>query len=135
MVVRNSVLLVQRAGNAQIRMELEMLNVCRYVCRFATLCSRVEVIFVKLFTVNFCVNKPMTSLVIIKMMIMMMVVVVVVMVMVMVMMMMMMMSSTEVIQLTDYGTGCRNVSHCQQQQSYSGLRSPGRSNSTYFWLW
>ena len=22
---------------------------------------------------------------------------------------------------------------CQQQQSYSGLRSPGRSNSTYFW--
>ena len=33
----------------------------------------------------------------------------------------------------DYHTGCRNVSHCQQQQSYSGLRSPGRSNSTYFW--
>ena len=33
----------------------------------------------------------------------------------------------------DYRTGCRNVSHCQQQQSYSGLRSPGRSNSTYFW--
>ena len=32
----------------------------------------------------------------------------------------------------DYRTGCRNVSHCQQQQSYSGLRSPGRSNSTYF---
>ena len=29
----------------------------------------------------------------------------------------------------DYRTGC----HCQQQQSYSGLRSPGRSNSTYFW--
>ena len=29
---------------------------------------------------------------------------------------------------------CRNVSHCQQQQSYSGLRSPGRSNSIYFWL-
>ena len=25
------------------------------------------------------------------------------------------------------------LSHCQQQQSYSGLRSPGRSNSTYFW--
>ena len=23
-------------------------------------------------------------------------------------------------------------SDCQQQQSYSGLRSPGRSNSTYF---
>ena len=44
--------------------------------------------------------------------------------------------STDVIQLTltldDYRTGCRNVSHCQQQQSYSGLRSPGRSNSTYF---
>ena len=33
----------------------------------------------------------------------------------------------------DYRTGCRNVSHCQQQQSYSGLPSPGRSNSTYFW--
>ena len=33
----------------------------------------------------------------------------------------------------DYHTGCRNVSHCQQQ-SYSGLRSPGRSNSTYFWI-
>ena len=33
----------------------------------------------------------------------------------------------------DYRTGCRNVSHCQQQQPYSGLRSPGRSNSTYFW--
>ena len=32
----------------------------------------------------------------------------------------------------DYRTGCRNISHCQQQQSYSGLRSPGRSNST-FW--
>ena len=32
----------------------------------------------------------------------------------------------------DYCTGCRNVSHCQQQQSYSGLSSPGRSNST-FW--
>ena len=32
----------------------------------------------------------------------------------------------------DYCTGCRNVSHCQQQQSYSGLCSPGRSNSTYF---
>ena len=33
----------------------------------------------------------------------------------------------------DYRTGCRNVSNCQQQQSYSGLHSPGRSNSTYFW--
>ena len=33
----------------------------------------------------------------------------------------------------DYRTGCRNVSHCQQQQSYSGLCSPGGSNSTYFW--
>ena len=32
----------------------------------------------------------------------------------------------------DYRTGCRNVSHRQQQQSYSGLRSPGRSNLTYF---
>ena len=26
----------------------------------------------------------------------------------------------------DYRTGCRNVSHCQQQQSYSGLCSTGR---------
>ena len=33
----------------------------------------------------------------------------------------------------DYHTGCRSISHCQQQQSYSGLCSPGRSNSTYFW--
>ena len=33
----------------------------------------------------------------------------------------------------DYPTGCRNVTHCrQQQQSYSGLRSPGLSNSTNF---
>ena len=32
----------------------------------------------------------------------------------------------------DYRTGCRNVSYCQQQQSYSGLSSPVRSNSTYF---
>ena len=32
----------------------------------------------------------------------------------------------------NYQTGCRNVSHCQQQQFYSGLRSPGRSNSTLF---
>ena len=31
----------------------------------------------------------------------------------------------------DYRTGCRNVSHCQRQQSYSGLRSPGQSTSTY----
>ena len=29
-------------------------------------------------------------------------------------------------------TGCRNVGHCQQQ-SYSGLRSPGRSNSNYIY--
>ena len=27
----------------------------------------------------------------------------------------------------DYRTGCRNVRNCQQQQSPSGLRSPGRS--------
>ena len=33
----------------------------------------------------------------------------------------------------DYRTGCRSVSHCEQQQSYSGLRSPRRSNSTYFY--
>ena len=32
----------------------------------------------------------------------------------------------------DYHTGCQNVSHCQQQQSYSGLHSPRQSNSTYF---
>ena len=31
----------------------------------------------------------------------------------------------------DYRTGCRNVSHCQRQQSYSGLRSPGQSTSIY----
>ena len=31
----------------------------------------------------------------------------------------------------DYCTGCRNVSHCQQQ-SFSGLRSSGRSKSTYY---
>ena len=29
-------------------------------------------------------------------------------------------------------TCCRNASHCQQQ-SYSGLRSPGRSCSTYLY--
>ena len=33
----------------------------------------------------------------------------------------------------DYSTGCRDLSRCQQKQSYWGLRSPGRSNSTYFW--
>ena len=32
----------------------------------------------------------------------------------------------------DNRPGCRNVSHCQQQ-SYSGLRSTGRSYSTYLW--
>ena len=37
----------------------------------------------------------------------------------------------------DNRTGCGSVRHCQQQQSYSGLRSPGRSYSTYksLWLW
>ena len=25
------------------------------------------------------------------------------------------------------------VGHCQQKRSYSGLRSPGRSNATYLW--
>ena len=30
----------------------------------------------------------------------------------------------------DYRTGVRNVSRCQQQQSCSGLRLPGRSYST-----
>ena len=54
MVVRSSVLLAQRAGNAQIRMELEMLNVYRYVRLFGALCDRVEAIFVKLFAFNFC---------------------------------------------------------------------------------
>ena len=37
----------------------------------------------------------------------------------------------------DFRKGCRNVRHCQQQQSYSALRSPGRSYSTCFnmkWL-
>ena len=33
---------------------------------------------------------------------------------------------------TDYRTSCRNVSYCQQQ-SNSGLLSPGRSRSTYLW--
>ena len=33
----------------------------------------------------------------------------------------------------DYCTGCRNVSHCEQQQVYSRLRSPGRWNLTYLW--
>ena len=32
----------------------------------------------------------------------------------------------------DYHTGCQNVSHCKQQQSYLGLRSPGWSYSTCF---
>ena len=32
----------------------------------------------------------------------------------------------------DYRTGCRNVSH-YQQQFYSGLRLTGRSYSTYLW--
>ena len=32
----------------------------------------------------------------------------------------------------DYRTGCRNVSHCQQQQFYSGLRWPRQSYSTVF---
>ena len=31
----------------------------------------------------------------------------------------------------DYRTGCRNFSYCQQQQTYSGLRSPGLSYSAY----
>ena len=30
----------------------------------------------------------------------------------------------------DYRTGCRNVSHGQQQQSYSGLRSPAPDDQT-----
>ena len=33
----------------------------------------------------------------------------------------------------DYSTGCRNVSHCQQQQFYSGIRSTGRLHSAYLW--
>ena len=37
-----------------------------------------------------------------------------------------------IIPSTDYRTGCRNVSHYQQQQqSCSGLRSPGRSKPTF----
>ena len=31
----------------------------------------------------------------------------------------------------DYRAVCRNISHCQQQQSNSGLRSPGQSNLAY----
>ena len=31
----------------------------------------------------------------------------------------------------DYCTGCRNISHCQQQQSYLGLRSTGQSYSPH----
>ena len=43
--------------------------------------------------------------------------------------------ANDVIQLTltlkiNYQTGCRNVSHWQQQHSCLGLRSPGRLNST-----
>ena len=30
----------------------------------------------------------------------------------------------------DNRAGCRDISHCQQQQSSSELRSPGRSYST-----
>ena len=33
----------------------------------------------------------------------------------------------------DYHTGCRNISHYQQQEAYSGLRSPGWLYSTYLW--
>ena len=46
--------------------------------------------------------------------------------------------STDVIQLTltlEMTTAqvVENVNHCQQQQSYSGQLSPGRSYSTYLW--
>ena len=30
----------------------------------------------------------------------------------------------------DFRSGCRNVGQCHQQQSFSGLLSPGRSNYT-----
>ena len=30
----------------------------------------------------------------------------------------------------DFRSGCRNVGKCHQQQSFSGLLSPGRSNHT-----
>ena len=30
----------------------------------------------------------------------------------------------------DFHSGCRNVSHCHRQQSFSGLPSPGRSHYT-----
>ena len=33
----------------------------------------------------------------------------------------------------DHRTGCRNIKHCQQKLSHSGLCSTGWSNSTYFW--
>ena len=32
----------------------------------------------------------------------------------------------------DNRAGCRNVSHCQQQQSYSGLRSPDEQTQPTF---
>ena len=41
-------------------------------------------------------------------------------------------TTAQVLNSLDYRIGCRNVSHCQQQKSYSGLRSPGQSNSTCF---
>ena len=45
---------------------------------------------------------------------------------------------TLTLKMADYHTGCWNISHCQQQQSYLGLRSPRRSYSTYscsLWLY
>ena len=33
----------------------------------------------------------------------------------------------------DFRSGCRNVSHCHRQQSFSGLPSPGRSHYTIEW--
>ena len=32
----------------------------------------------------------------------------------------------------NYRTGCRSVTHCQQEQCYSGIRSPGRSTQPTF---
>ena len=32
----------------------------------------------------------------------------------------------------DFRSGCRNVSHCHRQQSFSGLPSPGRSHYTIY---
>ena len=34
----------------------------------------------------------------------------------------------------DFRSGCRNVGQCHQQQSFSGLLSPGRSNHSLYFI-